>query len=214
MKSLQLTTLTVLLGLAAAPSYADHTNVVQNLSLQLFGVRQGGTITNRNFIITSADVVRVDTRRVIVALGAATGNSFSSVSRLVVVSPLGGGPATFQVRDGGNTVDVSAFITYEQLSDAVQDSFFNARSGRSFSTEYSLQRLALHDGEGSPALKISFDVQGFTTESSSNGGGTTEVQIDAAGTGLRDADLLIIQGTVNVRGRALEVVPDSGPNET
>lgn len=214
MKALKLTTLTIFFGLAVAQSYADQTNVVQNVSIQLFGVRQGGTYTNRGFVITSADVARVDARRVIAALGAATMNSFSSTSRLVVVTPLGGGASSFQVRDGGNAVDVTGFFTYEQLSDSVQDSFLNTRTGRSFSTDYSIQRLALHDAEGCPALTLSFDVRGFATVSSTNGGQSSEVRIEAAGTGNRGEDLLIIQGTINVRGRMLEIVPDGGPNET
>jgi hypothetical protein len=212
MKALKLATLTILFGLAAAPGYADHTNVVQNLSLQLFGVSQGGTFTNRGFVITSAEVARLDTRRVIAALGTATMNSFSSTSRLVVVTPLGGGASAFQVRDGGNAVEVTGFFTWEQLSDTVQDSFLNTRTGRSFSTDYSIQRLALHDAEGYPALTLSFDVRGFATMSSSNGGQTSEARIEAAGTGNRGDDLLIIQGTLNVRGRTLEVVPDDGGN--
>lgn len=215
MKAFGLSTLAILLSLGVAtPGHADQTNMVQTVSIQLFGVSQGGTFTNRGFVVTSADVTRVDTRRVIAALGVATMNSFSSTSRLVVVSPLGGGGASIQVRDGANAVDVSGFFVYEQLSDTVTSSLFNLRSGRSFSTDYSIQRLALQDNEGAPALGLHFDVRGFATENSTNSGEAREVRIDAAGTGDRNDSLLILQGTISVRGRTLEVVPGGGGNET
>ena len=212
MKAFKPMTLAIMFGLGMAQGYADQTNVVQNVSIQLFGVSQGGTYTNRGFVVTMADMARVDTRRVIAALGVATMNSFSSTSRLVVVTPLGGGAASFQVRDGAATVEVNSFFTYEQLTDSVRSAFYNIRGGRSFNTDYSIQRLALQDSDGSPALPLHFDVRGFTTENSMNSGGISDVRIDGAGAGDRDGNLLILQGNISVRGWALEVVPDGGGN--
>jgi hypothetical protein len=210
MKVLRLAAFAALITVAVAPSYGDQTNVVQDLGIQLWGLTQGGTYTNRNFVVTSVDTVRVNTRRVIEALAAATGSSLSSTSKLVVVTPLGGGAASIQIRDGSTTVDVTGFFAFESLSGSVESSTLNTRTRRSLTTDYSIQRLALQDNGNSPALTVHFDVRGVATENSMNGGQTSNLDIEASGAGDRNGNLLIIQGNISIYGGTLEVVPGGG----
>ena len=208
MKPLRLAAIAASLLLAAAPGYGDTTNVVQNLSIQLFGVTQGGTFTNRNLVVKTANNVRVDTRRVIAALGAATANSFSVTSRLVVVTPLGGGSPALQVRDGGNAVDVTEFFTHQTLSDTVESSITGLMSGRSFVTDYNIQRLALQDG--SSAIALHFDVNGLATTITNGNRPAGDVTIEASGSGSNNGNLILLQGSIFIRGQTLEVVPSTG----
>jgi len=207
MKSWRLAAIAASVLLAAVRSYGDTTNVVQNLSIQLFGVTQGGTITNRNIAITMASNVRVDTRRVIAALGAATANSFSITSRLVVVTPLGGGDPSVQVRDGGNTVDVTGFFIHETLSGTVESALVGLMNGRSLVTDYNIQRFALQDG--SVPIALHFDVNGLATTTTTGNRQLGDVTIDASGAGTNNGNLILLQGAVSLRGQALEVVPGS-----
>jgi hypothetical protein len=210
MKVLKLAAVCTLLGLGVAQAQPFQTNVVQNLSIQLFGVTQGGTTTNGGFVVKSADTVRVDTRKIIQVLAAATGNTFSSTSKLAVVTPVGGGVSSIQVRDGSTRVDVTGFFTHQQLSDSVTSLFLNTKTGRSFESDYSIQQFALQDYGGFPALTVHFNVNGFavdTTGSRWNGGQGNQININVSGTGDRNGHLLILQGFINVSGNTLEVVP-------
>ncbi len=204
MKALKLLTAT-LLAIGAAQAYADQTNLVQNVSIQLFGVRQGRTVTNGNLVSTGVDVVRLDTRRVIQVLGEATGNTFSQMSRLVMVTPLNGDSAIFQVRDGDRKVDVTRYLVYEQLSDSVQSLQLNLRTGRSLGVAYSIQRLALQD-DGGVVLSSHFDVNGFARQVDWNGRTGDDVSIEVSGVGDREG-LLILQGSIGIFGHQIEVVP-------
>ena len=210
MKVLNLAAICTFLCIGIAQAQPFQTNTVQNLSIQLFGVTQGGTTTNGGFVLTSADSVRVDTRRVIQALAAATRNTFSSTSKLAVVTPLGGGSSSIQVRDGSTKVDVTGFFIHEQSSDSVTSLFLNTKTGRSFGSEYSIQQFALQDSGGFPSLSVHFNVSGFavdTTGSRWNAGQGNQLEINASGTGDHDGHLLILQGFINVFGNAVEAVP-------
>src|SRR6476646_10870201 len=57
-----------------AQARADQTNVVQNLNIRLTGYQQGRTVETSRFKTPAINAVRVDSRRVIAALAAATGN--------------------------------------------------------------------------------------------------------------------------------------------
>jgi hypothetical protein len=205
-----------LLTLAAAPGHAAQTNLVQNINIHLLGLKQGRTVTNGNLVSTSVDLTRIGSRQVIDALGDVTGNSFSWTARLVLVSPLGGGDVLVQVRDGDNKVDVTTFFVVQPLSDSVQSSQLNTRTGRSFATDYYVQRFALQNSQGFAPLALHFDVSGFATETSANGINSrpgSELRIEAAGSGDRSGSLLILQGVIGVFGNTLEV-DDSGGGGT
>jgi hypothetical protein len=206
----KLLTFITLLALGAVQARADQSNLVQDLSIQITGLKQGGTTTNRNSIATGVDFVAVGTRQVIDALGAAVGSSFSRSARLVMVTPLAGGYPTFQVRDGNNMVEVSSFFTYEQ-SDSVGTSVVNLRTGRATSSQYNIQRLALTDPGNFTPLTLHFDLRGLATGTSTspaNYPGDNETDIDATGAGDRNGNLLILQGTIRIRGNTIEVSSD------
>lgn len=203
MKVLKLAILAISLGLGPIQTYADQTNVVQDLRIQLFGVSQGGTSTT-----SGASFVFVDSRRVSQVLAAATGNTFSSTGRLVVVTPLGGGPSSIQVRDGSTKVDVTSFFVYQTLSGSVDSSFLNTRSRRSFSLEYNIERFALQDTVGFPPLGLHFDVNGFAVRRTTPQ--INDLRIDVSGTGDRGGILIIFRGSIEVRGGTLEVQSGGG----
>jgi hypothetical protein len=204
----------VLLLLAAAlPSRADHTNLVQTLHLQLLGLKQGATTTAGNLTSTSVDAVPVGSRHVIKALGVATGNSFTTDARLMLITPLNGGNSSVEVRDGDAKVDVSGFFYQVLVSASVSSSTSNSRSGRSSGNDYSIQEFVMQDNPDYPPVSLHFSVRGVTVVSSSSSpvaGSSSELSASVSGSGDRDGELLILQGGVDVKGRALEVVPD-GP---
>jgi hypothetical protein len=87
----------------------------------------------------------------------------------------------------------------------------NTKTGRAVEADYSIHRFSLHDW-GSP-IGLHFDVQGIATENLSNGANPqSELSADVVGSGDRNGQLLILQGSVTVRGRTLEVVPDGPPD--
>ena len=211
--ALKLAAIATLMAAGAAQTRADQSNLVQHISIQLFGVKQGGTSTNGNLVTTSADGARVDTKQVIQALAAATANTFSSTGKLVLVVPLGGGDPSIQVRDGSNTVDVTGFFSHQQLSDSVTSTFLNTKTGKTFETDYSIQRFVLQDRDGYPTLSLHFDVNGFAAQSSGSnaaGGQGTGLDANVAGTGDRNGKLLILQGSISIFGHTLEVVAGGG----
>jgi hypothetical protein len=257
MKELKLAAMATLLTVLAAQAQTSQTNVVQNLSIQLSGVEQvtpvavpqivpGSVHTNGGpiLLLPSAAAVRVDTRQVIQALGLATSNTFSSTGRLVVVTPLGGGVSSIQVRDGSNTVDVTGFFLHQQLSNVVSNSFPKWKFGNVTETEFSIQEFALQDSSGHPALGLHFNISGFATETTGNichvqllpilppthagksclgtgassniGNGVqhSDLNINGSGTGDRNGSLLILQGFINVFGNTLEVVATGGGGST
>jgi len=205
------------LTLAALPTKADHTNLVQTINIRLSGITQGETRTNGNIVTTSANGVRVNTGSVIDALGAALGASFPDDAQLVAVTTLPDGPSSIFVRDANSSVDVTSFFSHETLSSAVTTSVVNIRTGRALETDYSIQRFALHNADGQ-TIGLHFDVQGIATENLSNAGTPrSDLSADVSGAGDRNGQVLILQGSITVRGRTLEVVPDDpeppgGPN--
>ncbi len=197
----------LLLSLSAAQCFAQTTNLVQNISVHLHGLRQGRTVTNGHFVSTDVDRARVDTRQVIQTLGTAMGQTFSSSSRLVLVTRLDSGASMVQVRDGAaDPVDVTGYVEIQPQSESVFSSHRNLRTGRALEVDYYVLRFVLRDlGEGT--LPLQFDVSGvaigtsFTTQNRSG----TEVMLNASGSGSREGNLLILEGRVNISGGTLEV---------
>ena len=216
MKSLKYAVLAAVAMAAVAQVQAGtQTNVVQNLNIQLFGVSQGSPFSFGGTSGTNVNAVRVDNRQVIQALGVATGNTFSFASRLVVVTPINGGNSQIQVRDGSNTVvNVTDYITAQEISGSVDGSVTVSRPrNSSTSVSYVIARFALQEVNGQSVLPLHFDVNGFTTINSSTGGfgpqgPTTDANV--AGSGDRNGNLMILQGSIEIFGRTLEVVT-TGP---
>jgi hypothetical protein len=210
MKIVKQAVLSMFISMGVFQAHADSTNVVQNLSVQLRGVQPGGPVTNRNTITTGLSSARIENRDIIQALGLATSNLFSRAAKLVIVTPLGGGGAAIQVRDGTNRVDVSGYFRHTQSSDSVSGSVSNTVTLRVVNLDYSIQRFSLHDVEGKPALGLHFDVRGFAAERTT--ARASFLELDAAGTGDAGGSLLILHGEIDIQGDRLEVVPTvSGP---
>jgi hypothetical protein len=210
------------LAIAAALAFAgagqlraQQTNQVQNLNIQLFGFSQGGSNQFGTMIETNATFVRVGNQQVIQALGAATSNSFSIASKLVVVSPLDGGNLSVQVRDGSNApVDVSGFFSFQAVSDSVNGSVFNTKTGHGASVGYEIARFALGD-DGDVPLNLHLDVRGFTTASSTWPPSNTRnfgVSANVSGVGEFNGQLEILQGSIAIFGRTVEVTSAGGVN--
>ena len=206
----------IVMSLAAAHAWADQTNLVRNLNIQLAGYQQGGTTATKNVTTTTADKVQVATTDVINAFATATGNSFSPAAQLVVITPLSRGSVTIAVRDGGNSVDVSRFLVQSCLSEAVVKYTANSKSGKSSGSTYSLQGFALQDVDGYQPMPLHYVMSGVAVENfmiPAIPGPRSEVSADVSGTGDSAGNLLILQGTIRVTGQTIEVVPGnaSGP---
>ena len=209
-----ITAIAALMSLAATQAWADQTNLVRNLEVKLVGIEQGGSATVKNVTTTTVNRVKVENDDIIRALGTATGNTFSSQARLVALSPLPGGLTTIAVRDGANSVDVTAFFVQTYLSDLVGKSTVNSKTGKANGTNYSLQQFALQDA-GDAQLALHFAVSGVGIENFSIPaipGPRSELNADVSGTGDTGGNLLIIQGTIRIFGQSIEVVPDGGGN--
>lgn len=203
-------TLTAIVGLFTMASQAQgfQTNLVQTLHIQLFGLQQGGTTTNGNHVITSVNVTTVGSGDVINALGAATGNSFSTGATLVVVTPLPNGTPGVQVQDGTNFVDVSSFFAFQPLSGSVESSVANTRTGRTDSTGYSIEQFVLQDGIA--PLNLHFNVNGVAVEDFFDNpafGNSGELKVSVSGSGDKSGNLLILQGSIRIRGHTLQLIP-------
>ena len=219
MNQIKLTAIAALFAVAALRTNADTTNLVQDVSVQLTGYRQGAPRTNSTSIIVGVDTTSVGTAGVISALGAATGNSFSSGARLVTVTPVAGGDSSVQVRDGANTVDVTMFFSHQQFGNTLVTSTTSRSTGRTSESDFSVQRFALHDAGGFPALTLHFDVQGITENDDTAVGGVSSpgstLTGNVVGTGDRNGRFMIMQGLITIRGHTIEVVAgdpgDGGP---
>ena len=202
------------MSLAGTQAWGDQTNLVRNLEVSLVGIEQGGSATVRGVTTTTVNKVRVENDDIISALGTATGNSFSFRARLVAISPLPSGLTSIAIRDGGNSVDVTAFFVQTYLSDLVGKSTVNTKTGKASGSNYSLQQFALQDA-GDALLGLHFTVSGVAVENFSIPaipGPRSELSADVSGTGDTGGNLLIIQGSIRVFGQTIEVVPDGGGN--
>jgi hypothetical protein len=216
MKTIKLSVLAVLSMLCVAQVEAQQTNLVQTFSIQLFGFSQGGSNGFGNIVTTNINSVRVDSRQVIQALAVASFDSFSSTSRLVLVTPLNGGSPQVQIRDGNNIpVDVTDFFDIEALSDSINGSISNTKTGRGSSITYEIGRFALQDAHGQ-TLSLHFNVDGVVTGSSSSpffgpaSPQSSTIDANVAGSGDKNGNFIILQGSINIFGRTLEVVSGGG----
>jgi hypothetical protein len=200
--------LAVIALVCASQVHAQTTNLVQELGIQLFGFSQGGVTHFGSTVETNVNIVRVDTRQIIQALGVATLNSFSSTSKLVVVSPLDGGTPSVQVRDGNKTpVDVTDFVVLQAVTGSINNSVFNTKTGRGSIVSYEIARFALQDADG-VTLNLHFDVSGIATSNSTTpmfGPQNSTVDANVSGGGDSKGNLIIFQGSVSIFGRTLEV---------
>ena len=208
--TLKFTLIAALASLAAIPAWADQTNLVRSLDIQLVGVQQGQTVTLKNVTTTMVDKMKVETTDVINAIGAAIGKTFSPGAQLVVITPLPNGSGTIAIRDGGNSLDVSSFFFQSNLTDAVGKSTVNHKTGKSNGSNYSIQQFGLQDVGGFQPLALHYNLSGVAVENFSIPAipdPRSELSADVSGAGDIAGNLLILQGTLRVHGQTIEIVP-------
>jgi hypothetical protein len=213
MKTLKPAVAVTLLAAAMLTARADQTNLVENIRIRLTGLAQGATTTNQNSVVTSVETVNLDTRKIIEALGGAIGQNFSAGSQLVLLTPLGGGDSSVQIRDGTAEVNVSSFFSLEPTGAAVTASKTDTVNGKASQTTYSIQRFTLQDSVFG-SLTTHFDVSGLGTDFAANfavPGSDNRLDVQVSGNGDRNGTPLVIQGSINISGQTLEVVGGGGP---
>jgi len=124
----------VIAACCSIPARAAQTNAVQTINLQLTLLTQGPFQTNSpatNDITATVTKTTIATKDVIGWLGTATTNDFSSRAKLVRVRHFNAATneTTIEIRDGTNSVDVSAFFSNTFSSEKVDESIYNRATG-------------------------------------------------------------------------------------
>jgi hypothetical protein len=190
---------------------AATTHLVQNISFTLTFYEQGPTNhPTANITRVTVNRIKVTTKDVIAAIGAATTNNFSANARLVLVKDITSATnvSFVEIRDGTNPpVDVSSFFSRTE-SFSVGSSFFNSMTGIGSGVKYSDYHLALTNS----TLTAGLELRGFavTTHTSIKDGdvviGVDEVDADVAGTGVDTNGVpAVVSGSVSIAGRTLKV---------
>ncbi len=210
---IKLAVMATVMGLASVHAWADQTNLVRNLDIELSGIIQGDTSTSKNVTTTSVTKVSVANSDIIGAIGAVTGNSFSANAQLVVITPVSAGASSIQIRDGGNKVDVTSFFSQSILTQTIGKSTSNSKNGKASGSNYSLQEFSLVDAGGYDPLAFHYSVTGIATENFSIPaipGPRSELKADVSGAGDLNGETLLLQGTIKVSGQTVEVVVGGG----
>jgi hypothetical protein len=213
-RTMQLAALAAALSLAPLTLKADQTNLVQNLNISLTAYQQGGSVTKGKVTTTSLTKTTVATADVIAALGAATGNSFSSQAQLVFITTLPYGTTGIAVEDGTNSVDMSLFFVCNTLSDTVGRSTINVKNGKDTGSTYSISQFILQDSPFYPPLTLHYNLTGLTTQDYSNlADSNPRNKIDATVSGMGDSQgsFVLFQGTISTDDPTLVVVASPPP---
>ncbi len=218
----KITAVAALLLAAALPAAQaqSQTDEVLVLNLQLGAISQGPTTSAKGVVATQVRTSEVTSRDVIQAIGASTGNSFSTHARLELLTPTNDLEFwSVQVRDGSSLVDVSGFFVHQRGSASVSSAFVVNRTGDAGDVEYSIDNFSLVDQPGFPALSLHFNVSGLTVTSQSgvvNRRGQVVGQVDdisgqVSGTGDSNGALIIIQGTIHAEGTGTQTITTAPP---
>jgi len=150
--------------------------------------------------------VKIATKDVINAMAAQLGTTFSSRAKLLAVDDGSGGGPAFIVRDGTNgDTEVSSFFSASQATSV--DATKTAASGAISGQRISIDRFVLTTDS------LSFDVQGYTTQSVSNRGTGRNLLPDAPPVALSSKvngtanSMEPVQGTITASGRHFEATP-------
>ena len=199
--------------LAQVQAHADQTNLVRTLDINLVGIEQGDTTTKGNVTTANVNTVNVGSDDIVAAIGKATGNNFSPNAQLVVITPVWSDEGTVAIRDGGNSVDVTAFFAQTHLSDVVGKYTANRKNGKATGSNYTLEQFTLQDVGGYQPLALHYVVSGMAVEDvtlPAIPGPRTELKAVVSGTGDSGGNLMIIQGTIRIYGQTVEVVSGGG----
>jgi hypothetical protein len=208
----------------AVETNAATTNVVQNVDFSLTFYEQGPTNSVGNVTKAVVKKVRVTTKDIIAALGAATTNGFSAKARLVFVIN-GTNSAAIQVRDNGGIVDVSNF--FAKTNGPISVHSFTLNSVKQTLTGITYADFQLLVTNNAPSLlnlpllstnsnlTASLNLHGFATithadiivgHDSSKIIGVDDIDADVSGTGVDTNGVpAVIAGKVDITGRTLVV---------
>ena len=210
----------------AVETNAATTNVVQNVDFSLTFYEQGPTNSVGNVTKAVVKKVRVTTKDIIAALGAATTNGFSAKARLVfVINGSDTNSAAIQVRDNGGIVDVSEFFATTNGPLSVHSFTLNSVKQTLTGTAYADFQLIVTNNAPSllnlpllstnSNLTASLNLHGFATithadiivgHDSSKIIGVDDIDADVSGTGVDTNGVpAVIAGKVDITGRTLVV---------
>ena len=195
-----------------AQIHAATTNLVQDISFTLTFYEQGAT--NHNGTITTINVnkIKVTTKDVIAAIGAATTNSFSSKAKLVLVRDASSttNVSFYEIRDGTNPpVDVTGFFSRSQ-SDSVYGSSYDSATGIDTGVNYSVLHILLANA----SLTAGLDLKGFATtthasikdKADNTVIGVDTIEADVSGTGVDTHGVsAVVNGSVSILGKTLKI---------
>jgi hypothetical protein len=190
------------LGVATTRAQTDTNNTVtlqaQPLNVVLSGWAQNGA---------SVTPVRINTKDVLNALGAAMGTNASARARLVLLTDDQNNQAIVVREMNGRTpvdTDVSGFFGRQTVL-SVERSNANSR-GRLAGVRYAIDQFSFGSTDTNSPTRVSFTVQGFTTSNLSNSSFVSQVN----GTGnVTDKGDAVLRGTISGAGAKSEthVVP-------
>jgi len=201
---------------------AAESNLVQDLNFRFTAWYQGPTVTNGHTVIYNANSRSIVTKDVIGWLGTATGNNFSNgvllvVTRLGVTNPETRVIVHVKTATSTNDVDVSGF--FRRIGDevTVDNVRCNTINGAVNGTFYGYWGFALHDSTNSEysPLPAHFRAGGFGVDSVFSIVNTNKQVIgvadlgtvaNAAGTGDRNGIPFIVEGSIGIIGKVVEVV--------
>ena len=220
--SFKLTAVAALLLAVASPAVRaqSQTDEVLLLNLQLGAISQGPATSTKNEMVLHVQTSQITSRDVIKALGASTGNSFTSHAKLELLTPTNNLENwSVQIQDGTRLVDVSGFFVHQPGSASVSSAFLVNRTGDAGDVEYSIDNFSLVDQPGFPPLSLHFSVSGLTVTSETgvvNRKGQVVGQVDSisgqvSGTGDANGAVLIIQGSVDANGTGTQTITTSLP---
>jgi hypothetical protein len=208
----------------AVQTNAATTNVVQNVDFSLVFYEQGPTNSVGNVTKAVVKKVRVTTKDIIAALGAATTNSFSAKAKLVFVIN-GTNSASIQVRDNGGIVDASEFFATTNSPVSVHSFTLNSARQTLTGTTYADFQLLLTNNAPSflnlpllstnSNLTASLNLHGFATithadivvgHDSTKVIGVDDIDADVSGTGVDTNGVsAVIAGKVSITGHSVVV---------
>ena len=197
-RMLKLGVVGAILGTSILAANAQTTNVVLGVNISLNGVVQNGDTVTK---------VKIGTKEVIQAIQPGA----SSKAKLLLMFPADGGDPTFLIRDEGtdNFID-SDTLRIDQIGDSVGTTT-TSNAGVETQKETAIREFILETDT------IDFDVQGYTTSTSSNKGRSgdelfeltfpTNASAKVSGIGNDDAENpAVLQGTISISGRKIEEV--------
>jgi hypothetical protein len=207
----------LLLGVQAGAGIAlPQTNVVQNINIVLTAYSQGDTVTNGAVISRPVFKVKKTNKDIILALGTATTNIFSTKSKLILVTGLVDTNSTVYVVDGTNRIDVSSFFSYDSSgSTDIQSYQTNMVNHLEKSTDYTVAQFAMQDADGM-ILPGHFQAVGLSTVTAASVvksgvilGKARQIAMDLNGvgdfkddTGVHD---LVVHVTITITGNTVVV---------